>query len=79
MNKNHILFTHPIVGDIIFNDLIQDLNLMIIDLSFFQSVIFDMLQDFSNLSNEDISSLLNYIPINKLHWILDLLQSTNEK
>lgn len=79
MNKNHILFTHPIVGDIAFNDLIQDLNLIIIDLSFFQSVIFDMLQDFSNLSNKDISSLLNYIPINKLNLILDLLQSTNEK
>jgi len=79
MNKNHILFTHPIVGDITFNDLIQDLNLMITDLSFFQSIISDILQDFSDLSNEDISSLLNYIPIEKLNWILDLLQSTNEK
>lgn len=79
MNKNHILFTHPIVGDITFNDLIQDLNLMITDLSFFQSIIYDILQNFSNLSNEDISSLLNYIPIEKLNWILDLLQSTNEK
>ena len=32
MNKNHILYTHPIVGDITFKDLIQDLNLIIIDL-----------------------------------------------
>lgn len=79
MNKNRILFTHPIVGDITFNDLIQDLNLMITDLSFFQSIITDILQNLSNLSNEDISSLLNYIPIDKLNWILDLLQSTNEK
>ena len=79
MNKNHILFTHPIVGDITFNDLIQDLNLMITDLSFFQSIIYDILQNLSNLSNEDISSLLNYIPIEKLNWILDLLRSTNEK
>ncbi len=79
MNKNHILYTHPIVGDITFKDLIQDLNLIISDLSFFQSIIFDMLQNLSYLSNEDISSLLSYIPIDKLNWILDLLQSSSEK
>lgn len=79
MNKNHILYTHPIVGDITFQDLIQDFNLIIEDLSFFQSIIFDMLQDLSYLSNEDISSLLNYIPLDKLNWILELLQSSSEK
>lgn len=79
MNKNHILYTHPIVGDITFIDLIQDLNLIITDLEFFQSIIIDMLQELSNLSNEDISSLLNYIPIDKLNWILDLLKSSSEK
>ena len=78
-NKNHILYTHPIVGDITFKDLIQDLNLIIIDLEFFQSTIIDMLRELSNLSNEDISSLLNYIPIDKLNWILDLLKSSSEK
>lgn len=79
MNKNHILYTHPIVGDITFKDLIQDLNLIITDLEFFQSIIIDMLRELSNLSNEDISSLLNYIPIDKLNWILDLLKSSSEK
>lgn len=79
MNKNHILYTHPIVDDITFKDLIQDLNLIITDLEFFQSIIIDMLRELSNLSNEDISSLLNYIPINKLNWILDLLKSSSEK
>lgn len=79
MNKNHALYTHPIVGDITFQDLIQDLNLIILDLSFFQSVILNMLQKSSHLSNEDISSLLNYIPIDKLNWILELLQSSSEK
>ena len=79
MNKNHILYTHPIVGDITFKDLIQDLNLIINDLEFFQSIIIEMLQELSNLSNEDISSLLNYIPIDKLNWILDLLKSSSEK
>ena len=79
MNKNHILYTHPIVGDITFKDLIQDLNLIITDLEFFQSTIIDMLRELSNLSNEDISSLLNYIPIDKLNWILDLLQSSSEE
>ena len=79
MNKNHILYTHPIVGDITFKDLIQDLNLIITDLEFFQSIIIEMLQERSNLSNEDISSLLNYIPIDKLNWILDLLKSSSEK
>ena len=79
MNKNHILYTHPIVGDITFKDLIQDLNLIITDLEFFQSIIVDMLRELSNLSNEDISSLLNYIPIDKLNWILDLLKSSSEK
>ena len=79
MNKNHILYTHPIVGDITFKDLIQDLNIIITDLSFFQSIIIDMLRELSYLSNEDISSLLNYIPIDKLNWILDLLKSSSEK
>ena len=79
MNKNHIRYTHPIVGDITFKDLIQDLNLIITDLEFFQSIIIDMLRELSNLSNEDISSLLNYIPIDKLNWILDLLKSSSEK
>lgn len=79
MNKNHILYTHPIVGDITFRDLIQDLNLIINDLELFQSIIIDMLQELSNLSNEDISSLLNYIPIDRLNWILDLLKSSSEK
>ncbi len=79
MNKNHILYTHPIVGDITFKNLIQDLNIIINDLSFFQSIIFDILRELSYLSNEDISSLLNYIPIDKLNWILDLLQSSSEK
>mgnify|MGYP003491714630 CR=1 FL=1 len=79
MNKNHILYTHPIVGDITFRDLIQDLNLIINDLELFQSIIIDMLQELSNLSNEDISSLLNYIPIDRLNWILDLLQSSSEE
>ena len=79
MNKNHILYTHPIVGDITFKDLIQDLNLIITDLEFFQSIIIEILRELSNLSNEDISSLLNYIPIDKLNWILDLLKSSSEK
>lgn len=79
MNKNHILYTHPIVGDITFKDLIQDLNFIITDLSFFQSIIIDMLRELSYLSNEDISSLSNYIPIDKLNWILDLLQSSSEE
>ena len=79
MNKNHILYTHPIVGDITFRDLIQDLNLIINDLELFQSIIIDMLQELSNLSNEDVSSLLNYIPIDRLNWILDLLKSSSEK
>lgn len=79
MNKNHILYTHPIVGDITFRDLIQDLNLIINDLELFQSIIIDILQELSNLSNEDISSLLNYIPIDRLNWILDLLKSSSEK
>ena len=79
MNKNHILYTHPIVGDITFQDLIQDINNIILDLSFFQFIINDMLQDLSYLSNEDISSLLNFIPIEKLNWILDLLKTSNEK
>ena len=79
MNKNHILYTHPIVGDITFRDLIQDLNLIINDLELFQSIIIDILQELSNLSNGDISSLLNYIPIDRLNWILDLLKSSSEK
>lgn len=79
MNNNYILYTHPVVGEITFKDLIQDLNLIISDLSFFQSIIYDMLGDLSYLSNEDISSLLSYIPINKLNWILDLLKSSSEE
>lgn len=79
MNKNHILYTHPIAGDITFKDLIQELNIIIDDLELFQSIIIKILQELSNLSNEDISSLLNYIPIDRLNWILDLFNSSSEK
>jgi hypothetical protein len=79
MNKNHVLYTHPIVGDITFKDIIQDLNIIINDLSLFQSIIYDMLGNLTELSDEDISSLLDYIPIDKLNWILDLLKSSSEK
>jgi 23S rRNA U2552 (ribose-2'-O)-methylase RlmE/FtsJ len=79
MNKNHVLYTHPIVGDITFKDIIQDLNIIINDLSLFQSIISDMLGNLTELSDEDISSLLDYIPIDKLNWILDLLKSSSEK
>jgi hypothetical protein len=38
-----------------------------------------MLGNLIYLFDEDISSLLNYIPIDKLNWILYLLKSSSEK
>lgn len=79
MNNNHILYKHPIVGDITFKDLIQDLNIIIDDLSLFESIVLDILENSSCLSDEDISSLFNYLPINRLKWILDLLKTSSEE
>lgn len=79
MTNKHILFIHPIVSNITFEDLIQDLNIIITDLSFFQSITINILRESSCMSNEDISSLFNYISMDKVNWILYLLKTFNEK
>lgn len=79
MTNKHILFTHPIAGNITFEDLINDLNIIITDLSFFQSIAINILRESTYMSDEDITSLFNYIPIDKLNWILYLLKTFNEK
>lgn len=79
MNKNTILYTHPVVGNITFNDVINDLKIIIDDLSLFEEVVFNILQNLSCLSDEDISSLYNYSAINRLKNIVYLLQTADEK
>lgn len=73
MNKK-ILFNHPILGDITFSDVINDLKLIIDDTKNFEEIILNLLREYQ-MSDEDISTLFNYSVLNRLEWILFLLEN----
>ena len=74
MNKD-ILFNHPILGDISFKDIINDLETMLQDTSLFEELVFQLLRQ-SELNDEEISSLFNYSIINRLEWIIYILKKS---
>lgn len=79
MNKNHILLTHLIAGNITYKDLIQDINIIIDDVKQYQLIITELLNIIPNNTNEEIDSLLNCNPVDKLNTLLYLFKSADEK
>lgn len=76
--NNNILFTHPILGDITYKDMIDELKIIINDNRYFENIILSILRE-QNISDECISTILSYSIVNRLEWLLFLLQSSIEK
>lgn len=72
--NNKILFNHPILGDITFADVINDLKLIIDDNKNFEDIIFSILRE-NQMTDEDIVTIFNYSVLNRLGWILFLLKN----
>lgn len=72
--NNKILFNHPILGDITFADVINDLKLIIDDNKNFEDIIFSILRE-NQMTDEDIATIFNYSVLNRLEWILFLLEN----
>ena len=68
-----ILTTHPILGDITFNDLINDLEIMLDDTKQFEDIVYKMFED--SMDKEDLTTLFNFSVINRLEWIIFVLKS----
>lgn len=74
--KDKILISHPTLGFITFEDLINDLESMLEDTTFFEDIITNIL-DYTEMTNEDITTIFNYSIIERLKWIIDILKSSN--
>lgn len=72
--NNKILFNHPVLGDITLTDVINDLKLIIDDNKNLEDIIFSILRKIQ-MTNEDISTIFSYNIINRLEWILFLLEN----
>lgn len=71
--NNKILFNHPVLGDITFADVINDLKLIIDDNKNFEDIIFSILRE-NQMTDEDIATIFNFSVLNRLEWILFLLE-----
>lgn len=72
--KDRILASHPVLGAITFEDVINDLEIMLDDNKLFENLVYQLLE-LDNISKEDIASLFNYSVTNRLQWIIDILKS----
>lgn len=75
--NNKILFNHPILGNITFTDVINDLRLIIDDTQNFEDIIVSILRE-KQITDEDIATIFNYSVLNRLEWILFLLESNTK-
>lgn len=75
--KNKILFNHPVLGDITFADVISDLKIIIDDNKNLENIVYYILKG-TEMTDEDIASLFNYSVIDRLEWLLFLLENTFE-
>ena len=72
--NNKILFNHPILGNITFADVINDLRIIIDDTQNFEDIIISILRE-KQITDEDIATIFTYSVISRLEWILFLLES----
>ena len=71
--KNKILATHSILGDITFNDVLNDLEIMLKDNEFFEEIVYQLLRQ-DNIPEEDLASLFDFSVTSRLKWIIDVLK-----
>ena len=75
--NNKILFNHPILGNITFADVINDLKIIIDDTQNFEYIIISILRE-KQITDEDIATIFTYSVLNRLEWILFLLESNTK-
>lgn len=75
--NNKILFNHPILGNITFADVINDLKIIIDDTQNFEDIIISILRE-KQITDEDIATIFTYSVLNRLEWILFLLESNTK-
>ena len=75
--NNKILFNHPILGNITFADVINDLRIIIDDTQNFEDIIISILRE-KQITDEDIATIFTYSVLNRLEWILFLLESNTK-
>lgn len=72
--NNKILFNHPVLGNITLSDVINDFKLIINDNKDFEDIILSILKEIQ-MTDEDIATIFNYSVLNRLEWILFLLEN----
>lgn len=74
--KNKILMLHPTLGFITYEDLINDLENMLEDTTFFEDIITSILEH-TEMTKEDIATIFNYSIVERLKWIIYILKNSN--
>lgn len=73
--KNKQLAIHPILGIITFEDVINDLEIMLLDNNLFEDIVYQLLKN-KKMPDEDLASLFNYSISDRLKWIIDVLKNS---
>ncbi len=71
--KNKIVDYHPILGPITYEDLINDLSILLEDYNTLEKIMLNIME-YNNYDAETISSLFNDSIPNKLEWIIFVLK-----
>lgn len=73
MNKNFIIYNHPIIGDITLNDIIEQLDFIIEYTRKFENITLDLLKNL-NVDENTIISLYPLLTSSELEEIVDDLK-----
>lgn len=73
MNKNFIVYNHPIIGDITLNDIIEQLDFIIEYTRKFENITLDLLKNL-NVDENTIISLYPLLTSSELEEIVDDLK-----
>lgn len=73
MNKNFIIYKHPIIGDITLNDIIEQLDFIIEYTRKFENITLDLLKNL-NVDENTIISLYPLLTSSELEEIVDDLK-----
>lgn len=68
--NNKVIITHPILGDITLNDILQDLMLIYQD----SKIIEELLP--KSFNNEDLEDVLGPSISSRLEWIISVLENS---
>lgn len=73
MNKNFIVYTHPIIGDVTINDILEQLDFIIEHTRKFENITLNLLKTLK-VDNDTIISLFPLLTSSELEEIIDDLK-----